>query len=89
MMTPGRESTPPPHFSSVFSKPRSVLGISSCILHLCTHTKNTKNNSAVTEWHGCGENKDRKLGTWAVGEATHNPSFNARWSDDVIEWLLK
>lgn len=45
-------------------------------------------NSTVTEWHGCGKAGDRKLGTWMVRDATHSPSFNAAWSDDVIDWLL-
>lgn len=48
----------------------------------------TKQNSTVTEWHGCGKNGDRKLATWMVGSATHNPAFNAAWSDDVVDWLL-
>lgn len=52
------------------------------------HIRNPPKHSTVTEWHGCGKAGDRKLGTWMVGDATHNPSFNAAWSDDVIDWLL-
>ena len=42
----------------------------------------------VTEWTGCGPQGDKKMATWLVEGASHNPAFNDAFSDDTLHFLL-